>query len=110
MLQNMRFYKNLYVSGSLQKKKDKLIEKLKAGKYPLTVYLLVMPVEGKNQIEFYPAALLYQKIVSKERLFVVGLASGHEDAVYLVEDIVREVYEKTGDADIRAYIMEQEGE
>lgn len=108
MPQSIRFYKNLYVSASLQKKKDRLIEKLKAGKYPLTVYLLVMLEGSENQIEFYPAALLYQKIIPKEGLFVVGLAFGHEDAVYLVEDIVREVYEKTGDADIRTYIMEQE--
>ena len=44
----------------------------------------------------------------EEDIFVVGLASGYEDAVYLVEEIIREVYEKTGDVDIRSYIRDQE--
>ena len=104
----MRFYKNLYVSESLEKKKDKIIKKLSAGKYGLTLYLLVLIPEGENQLEFYSAAMLRQKLISDEGLFVVGIASGYDDAVYLVQEIAGEVYEATGGLDIRSYIREQE--
>ena len=104
----MKFYKNLYLGAGLEKKKEKLIKKLETGRYPLTLYLLVLPGSAKNQLEFYSALMLHQKLVSERDIFVVGLASGYDDAVYMVEEITREVYEKTGNADIRGYIMAQE--
>lgn len=104
----MKFYRNLYVSESLKKKKDKIIQKMKQGKYPLTIYILALIEEGENQMEFYSAALLRQKVVSDDGIFVVGIAADYDDAVYLVEDIAKEVYEKTGDLDIRSYIREQD--
>ena len=105
---NMKFYKHLYVSEDIGKKKEKIIRNMKPGKYPLTTYLLVLTEEGENQLEFYSASLLRQGMLYEEDIFVVGLASGYEDAVYLVEEITREVYEKTGDVDIRSYIRDQE--
>ncbi|MCB7303820.1 hypothetical protein NE683_06925 [Bariatricus massiliensis] len=105
----MRFYKYLYVSDSMVKRKKKTVKHLRSGKYPIGTYIIVLIEEGPNQLEFYNTALLKQKLLDDRRQFVVGLASGYDDAVYLVEEIVRDVFENTGDADIRAYIMKQEG-
>ena len=105
----MKFYKYLYASDSMAKKKEKTVRRLKSGKYPVGAYIIVLIEEGPNQLEFYNTALLKQKLLDDKRQFVVGLASGYDDAVYLVEEIVRDVYENTGGADIRAYIMKQEG-
>lgn len=104
----MKFYKHLYISEEIGKKKDKIIQKLKEGKYPLTIYLIALIEEGENQLEFYSTALLRQDMLYDDDIFVVGLASGYDDAVYLIEEITREVYEKTGDVDIRSYIREQD--
>ena len=51
-----------------------------------------------------------QGSVIDDDIFAVGLASGYDDALYLVEEIAKEVYEKTGDLDIRSYIRERERE
>lgn len=91
---NMKFYKHLYVSEDIGKKKEKIIRNMKSGKYPLTTYLLVLIEEGENQLEFYSASLLRQGMLYEEDIFVVGLASGYEDAVYLVEEIIREVMKR----------------
>lgn len=104
----MKFFKKLYVSEYMEKKKEKVIKNLKAGKIPFSYYILVLIEEGENQLEFYSTSLLYQKKLKEENLFIVGLAAGYEDAIYLVEDITREVYEKTGTADIRSYIRSVE--
>lgn len=104
----MKFYKNLYVSEALEKKKEKIINKLCSGKYPLTVYLLTLIEEGENQLEFFSTTMLWQKMVADDELFVVGIASGYDDAAYLVKEIAEEVYQETGGLDIRAYIRERE--
>lgn len=104
----MKFYKNLYLGVGLEKKKEKIIEKLETGKYPLTLYILTLAQTEENQLEFYSTLMLRQKLIADKDVFVVGLATGYEDALYMVEEITREVYEKTGGADIRGYLMEQE--
>ena len=104
----MKFYKNLYVSDGYKKKKEKLIQKMKDGKYPLSAFVLVLIENGPNQMEFYPTAMLYQGYLMTDNLYIVGLAESYIDAVYMVEEITREVYESTGTADIRSYMKSQE--
>lgn len=104
----MKFYKNLYVSDGYKKKKEELIGRMKNGKYPLSAFILVLIEDGSNQMEFYPAAMLYQGYLETDNLYIVGMAESYMDMLYMVEDITREVYEKTGTADIRAYIKAQE--
>ena len=70
--------------------------------------MIVLIEEGENQLEFYSASLFKQKIVSDDGIFVVGIASGYDDAIYLVEKIAEDVYKKTGGLDMRSYIREQE--
>ena len=91
----MRFYKNLYVSESMTKKKEKVIAKLNKKKYPLNTYVIVLIEEGENQLEFYSTLMFRQGSVIDDDIFVVGLADGYDDALYLVEEIAKEVYEKT---------------
>ena len=86
----MRFYKYLYVSDSLAKKKEKMLKRLKSGKYPIGIYMIVLIEEGTNQLEFYNTVLLKQELLDDKTQFVVGLASGYDDAVYLVEEILQD--------------------
>lgn len=104
----MRFYRNLYVSEELENKRELILTRLKKGKYPITTYLLVLIEDGPNQLELFSTSLLHQKMIADHDYFVVGIASGYFDAVYMVEDIAKEVYEKTGGLDIRSYIIERE--
>ena len=104
----MRFYKNLYVSESMTKKKEKVIAKLNKKKYPLNTYVIALIEEGENQLEFYSTLMFRQGSVIDDGIFAVGLASGYDYALYLVEEIAKEVYEETGDLDIRSYIRKQE--
>mgnify|MGYP002595551355 CR=1 FL=1 len=44
----MRFYKNLYVSESMAKKKEKVIAKLNKKEYPLNTYVIALIEEGET--------------------------------------------------------------
>ena len=51
-----------------------------------------------------------QPAFPEQDLFVVGITKGYEEAVELVEEISREVYDATGDLELRNYIQAKEQE
>ena len=106
----MRYSRNLFLSEELENKKEKIIEKLEKNKFQGNLHLLILPDNGKNQLEIIHSALLLQPDYPSEQLFVAGLAKSYDDALELVEKITREVYDRTKDADIRNYILRREQE
>ena len=102
----MKYYKHLYLSEEVEKKKDKIIQKIEAGKnLPGT-----LAPDEKNQLEIHRYILLLQPVFHREELLVVGISKDYEGALELVEEITQEVYNKTKSADIRSYILDREQE
>ncbi len=106
----MRYYRYLYLSGSLEKKKEKIIRKLEEKRFQLNIYVITLAGNEKNHLEIYQSNLFLQPDFPYEDFFVVGIAGGYEDAVELVEEIAKEVYNETKGADIRSYILKKEQE
>ena len=61
-------------------------------------------------LEFYSSMLLKQHIFDREELFVVGIADGYMDALYMVERITDDVFRETGNAEIRQYLLARQDE
>lgn len=106
----MKYYKHLYLSEELEKKKDKIIQKIEAGKILPGIFLVTLAPDEKNQLEIHRYILLLQPVFHRENLLVVGISKDYEGALELVEEITREVYNKTKSADIRSYILDREQE
>ena len=106
----MKFYKHLYISEDLKKKKEKILRKLKQNKLQLNVQLIALPQSPHDQLEIIESKVLLQPAYPKKDLFVVGLVSSYNDALEFVESIVREVYETEAHTDIRNYILKREQE
>lgn len=106
----MHIYKNLYVPEGLEKKKEKMIQKLKAGKLLPGVYLITLARNEKNQLDIIPAYMRLQKYYPDPLPMIVGLTKDFDDALEMVEGITQEVYNETKGADIRSYILEKERE
>lgn len=105
----MEFFRKLYVSDTMEKKKEKVIRRLKEGKFNLSCYVITLTVTPKNQLEFYDSAFLLQKRHTKDSIFVVGLAGCYEEALELIKKISEDTYEKRKDVNIREFIMEEQG-
>ena len=58
----------------------------------------------------YSSLLYKQHIYENTPVFVVGIAKGYDDALYLVEAIAEDIYKKTNDLDIRGYIRRRQKE
>lgn len=106
----MKYYRHLYLSDGLEKKKDKIVRKLQKNKLQYDLYLVTLPETEQNQLEIYNSALFKQPDYPVKELFVIGLAKGYDTALELVEEITRTVYNETKGADIRSYILEKERE
>ena len=104
----MEFYYQTYFGESLVNKKAKIIRKLKQNKIQPGIYLITLAQGRQNELEFFSALLLQQKIFHSEDLFVVGVASGYEEALELIEEITDDVYQETKDAKIREYITQEQ--
>lgn len=106
----MKYYRHLYWSEDLEKKKDKILKKLENGKLQLGTFLVVLPKSNKNQLEIIDCKLLFQPSYPSEELFVVAILSSYDEALIYIEYLLKEVYEDTKGTDIRNYILKKEQE
>ena len=104
----MRFYKYLYVQEELEKKKDKIISKLKQKKVLLSCHIVALSSTDKNQLDIYSSKYLFQPGFPTDELFVVAIVKSHEDAIEYVEKLLKDVYNETKRTDMRSYILEKE--
>lgn len=106
----MRYYRHLYLAAGLEKKKDKIIEKLNRNKFQVSIHLVVLSENEKNNLEILNSVLLLQPDYPKDNLFVAGITKSYDEALELVEKITQEVYDETKGTDIRKYILDKEQE
>ena len=76
-MSQIEFYHNLYVSECWQKKKGKIVKRLKENKLQPQVYVITLSQGEQNQLEFFSSVLLKQSIFEHSKLFVIGIADGY---------------------------------
>jgi hypothetical protein len=88
--------------------KKEIIRKLEENEWQLEVYVITLSNNPHNQLEIYNSAILLQKSVDKKDILVVGITKGYNEALELVEKIMKEVYDNTKETDIKAYILKNQ--
>lgn len=103
----MRFHNHLYMNQRARKSKNRIIHKLKKGTVIWNLYVLAFPAGKNNQLEIYPSAVLQHPVYQNKQPYIIGFAYGYEQALQLIKEITEEVYEQTGDCNIREYVVSQ---
>ena len=106
----MKYYYDLYLSEKYETSKEDFLDNLKRNSFPIDQYLVVLLKSEKNQLEIFNSVLLKQEYFNRDELLVVGIARGLDDAYTIVEKISQEVYNVTGDADIKSYLWDKQKE
>lgn len=88
-MRNMHFYKALYLSTSLEKKKRQLKWKLKRGKILPGIYVIALTNNG-DLLEIYQSVQLKQRFYKKNPPYIIGIADGYNGAVELVQKILND--------------------
>lgn len=102
----MKFYKNLYV-GDTVKKPDKIKRKLKKYAKLNNVYLIAYMTENRR-IEIYHSLMLQQYYYKENPPYIIGIAGSREEAARIICRIAEEAVNKTGKADLAAYLFPEE--
>lgn len=98
---------NLRVSENI-KDKTKIIKAINKDKTTLSIYCVTFSTNPSNLFDIYNANEFKFPYYKKQKLFIVGLAKGKEEAVLLTKDLLLEVYNSTGDFKVREYFANSE--
>ena len=106
----MNYYYDLYLDEKCKKEKQTIIDKIENDQWQLSVHLIFLSKSVQNQLDICHSALFLQKKLSKEDVFVIGIANGYQEALELVEKITQDVYDETKGTDFKNYIMKKQKE
>ncbi len=93
----------LYVGDKIKKKKEKVMASINNNKATFGVYCIAFASHPDNLFDIMDAKELLFPYYKKSEIRIVGLAKGKEEALYLVQSMLMEVYHKTGSFDVRTY-------
>ncbi len=87
----MTFYSGLYCDENIQKKKKKIIRKIRRNAGQLGVYVIALS-ESSDLFDIFHVGMLKQAYFPKEDLHILGLASSYEMAVNLAVQMVTDFF------------------
>ena len=99
----MKFYKNLYIGDTINNP-DKIKRKLKKYAKLTNVYVIVY-VEKDKRLEIVHSGMLQQYFYKENPPYVIGIAGSQEEANEIICRIAEESVQKTGEADLVAYLF-----
>ncbi|MBQ0059462.1 MAG: hypothetical protein KBS83_05850 [Lachnospiraceae bacterium] len=105
----MKWAEHLYIGKRIEDRYPKVRAALDASKRPAYCYLLTLPTSQYNQLEIIHSFQFYKNKPYIKMPLIVGLAADYDESRQLVMSITNEVYQATGDVDIRSYILQREG-
>ena len=92
----MKWYEDLYVGDSIADKANRIKWKINHHAGTVSIYVIAFASNRQNLLEkFYPG---------KKQMQIIGLAKGYAEALELVRSIIEEVYQNTGDVDVKSYL------
>ena len=101
----MKFYDSLYLSESIEKP-NRAKRRLFFGVGCSGLYVISL-ARNTDQLDIFSAALLKQKYFDKRSLVIVGIAAGRQEAVGLVEQMLRDAGAAGKEGDIKGYLLEE---
>ena len=99
----MRWAKALYLSEKTAKKKDKIIRKANRGIGMVSIYFISLASNEQDLFDIFHAMHLKQPGFYGQNPFIVGIASGYEEALELTQRMVEDIYRETGGFRVREY-------
>lgn len=100
----MKWYNNLYVGEKAKRRKHKIIMKTITRKPQIGIYYITLPLNDANSLEIYPSYILLQKHYRKQKMLIIGISEGYDEALLLTQEIIMDCYNKTGQFLVRKMI------
>lgn len=97
--------KNIYSEAVSEKNFKKLLRRVALKRPVKGLYVITLPLMNHGLMEIYDYNELLQPYYrkKKEKINILGISASKEGAKQLVADILEDVYNKMGSADINKY-------
>lgn len=106
MAVKLTYHRDLYLGESINEQKlDKIKKKLENKPLLSGVFLITLSKNPSDQLEIYDAKQLVQKYYEKNPPYVVGLAGSYDEALIMLEQLVRECMNERGDCALKEYLL-----
>lgn len=104
----MIWYKEFYAGESIEHKKEKVKWKILHNAGQLDMYVITLSSSPANLLDIISTKELMQKAYPKQNMLVVGVDKGYDNAVELAAKIIMDVFQKTGNLNVRDYFLEHQ--
>ncbi len=104
---NMLHWLDRYYIGEGVSKNVQLQARINAGKAVQGIWLITLSNNPDNLMEIIPAAMLVQRSAYDSCPTIIGMAKGKDEAIQLVEKIIKTMYRKTGGFGIREFLSDR---
>ena len=98
----LKWHKNL-IKGEKVKHAHLIRQRLNAGRALPGIYLITLSENPNNTLEIVPALTLVQESAAMMCPEIIGIASGSDEALEMVQNIIQQIYDETGDLKIKEY-------
>ena len=92
-----------YISDSIKNPK-RIIKKINNGKLSLGYHVITF-AKDPEQLDIIPSYVLMQQVYQEMDIEVVGLAKDLDSAYELVAKMTQDALDKTGDCNIKSFLM-----
>lgn len=104
----MRWAENLYTTEKTKKKLPRIMQKVKKCRLQPGLHLITIASNTENLLDIFQSAFYIQPMFAKMNPDIVGIAENEDAAKELVVQILKDIYEKNGNFDVRSYFRFQE--
>lgn len=101
----IKWSSELYFDEAIAKNPKKWKKRVEEGKPSLSLYCICLASNEKNLFDIINCNELFFRYYRQRQLYIVGLSKTREDAIYLLRDIVEDIYQKTQDFNVRSYFV-----
>ena len=95
--------RDLYLGEGARDQKWKIIHNVRKHKLQLGAYVIVLSVNGKDTFDLIPTYMLSENSYKGRDIEVLGIALGKDEACELARQMIQDVFDRTGDVNIRGY-------
>lgn len=96
---------NVYVGKKMRNKKTNAVASINGSEVTFGVYCIAFASNPDNLFDIINANELLFPYYRNKETRIVGLAKGKEEAMKLVQTMLMEVYNRTGNFDVRSYFI-----
>ena len=106
MSKKLEYHHRLYLGESISESKlDKIKKKLEKKPLFCNAYLVTISHNSNDQLDVFSAKQLVQSFYDNYPVYVIGITSDYNEAVKLIEQIVKECLQARGDYALKEYLL-----